>query len=147
MDVVLLLADSAQTDSNGGKVHALGIGWDQTSSPTAPAAVIALVKVPWSETNQKHHLTLQLRDADGHPVQLQTPIGEQAIQLDAEFEVGRPPGIVSGTIQTVKIAPTIGPMPLPPGRYEWHAEIDNSSQESWVAPFTVIAGPQTAEKS
>lgn len=125
MDVVLLLADAAQgSDPQNSKVHALGIGWDITTSPSAPSAVIAIIKVPWAETNEKHHLTLQLRDADGHPVVLQTPLGEQGVVIEADFEVGRPPGISSGTVQTIKLPVSVGPLPIIPGRYEWHAAID-----------------------
>jgi len=148
MDVVLLLADAAQVDP-AGKIHALGIGWDQTSSPTAPSAVLVLVQVPWTDTNRKHRLVLQLRDADGRPVSVTTPVGEQLVAVTADFEVGRPPGIAPGTVQTVKLAPTIGPLPLAPNRYEWHAEIDGETQDGWSAPFTV-QGPhitQTGEAS
>lgn len=142
MDVVILLADSAQVDQSG-KLHALGIGWDQTTSPTAPAGLIVLVKVPWVQTNQRHHLTVQLLDADGRPVALSTPLGDQPVQLEADFEAGRPPGMTAGAEQMMKLALPLGPMPLAPGRYEWRAEIDDRSDPSWSAAFNVGAPAQS----
>lgn len=143
MRVTLLLADAAQVDG-AGKAHALGIGWEQTSSPTGPSSVLVLITVPWNETNRKHHLRLVLRDADGHEVMIPTPIGEQPLRIEADFEAGRPPGMVSGTEQVAKLAPMIGPLPLAPGRYEWHADVNGKSQEDWSARFTVI-GPATPD--
>jgi hypothetical protein len=143
MDVVLLLADSAQVSPDGGKVHALGLGWDATTTPTPPATLVVLMKVMWHETNERHHFLLQLRDADGHAVQINSPMGEQAIQVEGDFEVGRAPGIPPGTMQTVKLAAGVGPMALQPGRYEWHAVIDGETKEDWSVSFTVRS-PQPA---
>ncbi len=56
MRIHLLLADSAQADPTG-KVHALGLGWTVTSTPTPPAALIATIWVDWTEANQKFNLT------------------------------------------------------------------------------------------
>ena len=67
MKVMLLLADSAQVTPDGAKVHALGLGWDLTGSPTAPMAVVALIQVPWHETNLQHHFVIMLRDVQGFP--------------------------------------------------------------------------------
>jgi hypothetical protein len=140
MEVTLLLTDSAQVDPTG-KAHALGIGWDQTTSPTAPASVLVLIDVPWNDTNRQHDLVVQLRDADGHPVIVPSPVGDQQVQMVGGFEIGRPPGMAAGTAQTVKLAFTLGPLPLTPGRYEWHAEVGGHSSASWVAAFTVLASP------
>ena len=139
MDVVLLLADAAQVSPDGAKVHALGLGWDATGTPTPPVTLVVLIKVMWHETNERHHFVLQLRDADGHGVSLQGPHGDQLVQVEGDFEVGRAPGIPSGTTQTVKLAAGVGSMPLPPGRYEWHASIDGETKEGWSASFTVRA--------
>ncbi len=140
MKVFLLLADAAQVTPDGAKVHALGLGWDLTGSPTAPMALVALIQVPWNETNQQHHFVLRLRDADGHPVVVPCPTGEQGVQVEGDFEVGRAAGIPGGTTQTIKLAVQVGPIPLAPGRYEWHASIDGETGEGWSVAFTVRAG-------
>jgi hypothetical protein len=43
-----------------------------------------------------------------------TPIGEQKVEVAAEFEVGRPPGLKPGTPIDVALAFNIGPIPVPP---------------------------------
>jgi hypothetical protein len=137
MDVVLLLADSAQVAPDGGKVHALGLGWDTTGTPTPPATLVVLIKVLWHETNEPHHFLLQLRDADGHAVMVNSPMGEHVVQVEGDFEVGRAPGIQAGTTQTVKLAADVGSLALSAGRYEWHAVIDGETKEGWSVIFTV----------
>jgi hypothetical protein len=140
MQAVVLLADSAQTDS-ANKVHALGLGWSVTSAPTPPAALVVFVKVPWNATNVKHSFVLRLLDTDGHPVMLgEDPVtGETApLMAQGDFEVGRPPGLPPGMAIDQAFAMTLGPMPLPPGQmYEWQLEIDGHHEEAWSANFYV----------
>ncbi len=113
-------------------VSGLGIGWSVTSSPTAPAALILMIKVPWDQTNVKHAALLRLVDADGHDVRL----GEsEPIHIKLEFETGRPPGITHGTPIDMAQAINIGPLPIPPGHYEWLLEIDG--QLRGRRPFVV----------
>lgn len=127
MEAVLLLANSAEASPNG-LVHALGLGWSVTSSPTPPAAVIVLLQVPWDQTNMRHKFRLSLVDADGHGVMLgQDPLSGQPapLSIEGEFEAGRPPGLPHGTPIDQQLTLNIGPLPLPPGQaYEWRLEIN-----------------------
>ena len=91
MRVHVLLADSAQADPSG-KVHALGIGWTVTSSPTPPAALIAMVWVDWNESNQKFNLVGSLVDGDGNLIEVEGPDGRGPITFGGELEAGRPRG-------------------------------------------------------
>lgn len=138
MDAVLLLADAAQADANN-KVHALGLGWSVTTTPTPPAALVALIKVPWHATNQKHTAVLRLLDADGHPVVLGGPDGGEVIEVSSDFEVGRPPGVPLGTPMDLPIVIGLGPgMPLAgEAHYVWQLEIDGEVRENWSARFYV----------
>ena len=129
----VILCDAAQADSSG-KLHMLGAGWSITGTPTAPQAVAVLVWVPWDRANQKLPLTLQLLDADGKPVDLDNG----PIRADAELEVGRPPGIAQGSPLNASFALNLGPMPLPPGRYEWRLEVADTTQR---ASFQVMEHP------
>ncbi len=140
MDAVLLLADAAQADP-ANKVHALGLGWTVTSTPTPPAALVALIKVPWHATNEPHRAVLRLLDADGRAVELPGPEGESTVEIVSEFEVGRPPGVPTGTAIDVPLVVTLGPgMPLPANtRYVWQLEIDGEVKDGWSAPFSVRA--------
>lgn len=132
MEATLFLADSAQVSPDG-KLHALGIGWTHTGSPlTAPTAVAFILHVPWDETNRKIKWTLDLLDADGKPVLLQTgPETFSGVHMEDEIEVGRPPGTKPGAAINAPFAVNITPLPLAPDRSfvwvlkaggrEWHA--------------------------
>lgn len=127
MDVTLLLANSAEA-TPAGTVSALGIGWSVTSTPTPPAALVVLIRVPWDLTNVPHQLLLKLVDADGQDVMLGlTPFGDEApLEIRGEFEVGRPAGIPRGTPidQVMPINIGAGLALVPGGRYEWRLSID-----------------------
>lgn len=123
MKITLLLADSAQAVN--GKLYILGGGWtDTTQGPdgqTVTHAVAAIVDVPWDLANHQHHARLRLLDADGHPVE---PLAGQPLQIDSDFEVGRPPGAQPGVPLPMQFALNIGSLPLAPGRYSWGAHCE-----------------------
>lgn len=130
----MLLADSAQ--SVNGKLYILGGGWSVIGPDPSPMAVAMLIDVPWDQANRRHSWKLSLLDEDGQPVKLMTPIGDQELELTAEFEVGRPPGLKPGTPLPVPLAVNIGPLPLPPGRgYVWVCSINGETKEEWRLPF------------
>lgn len=120
--ITMLLADAAQ--EVGGKLYVLGGGWSSTASPTAPMAVAMKIEVPWDRSNLKHHWRLALVDADGRPVRMPD---ERVVEVSGQLEVGRPTGLAEGTPLDAPLVVNFGPLPLPPGRYEWRLEI-----EEWV---------------
>lgn len=107
MRATVLLADSAQSDP-AGKVHALGLGWTVTSTPTPPMALVVLIEVDWTEANRKIPFKAELLTADGHNVTARGPLGEQPISLEGEFEAGRPAGIPPG-LRCLSRLPSIWP--------------------------------------
>lgn len=135
MRVTILLADAAQAAA--GKLYILGGGWSVCGpEPTAMALAIK-IEVPWDRANQKHHCEIDLLDADGQPVTLETPEGSRPVQMSADFEVGRPPGLKPGTPIDLPLAINVGPMPIPPGgRYEWRLSIDGQTQDDWRVVFS-----------
>jgi len=136
LDVQLILCDAAQADAGSGKVHMLGAGWSITASPTSHAVAL-LIKVPWDRANEKLKLTLELRDADGGAVQLPTANGNTPVRAQGELEVGRPAGITPGSALDASFAMNVPPLPLPPGRYEWHVTV---AEQIFSAFFSVRAG-------
>lgn len=118
VEATLLLCDAAVGDPTG-KLHMLGAGWSVTGTPTAPSAVAVFLKVPWDRTNQKIALTLYLYDADGRQVLLD----ERPVGISQDFEVGRPAGIEAGTPVDHAFQLSVGPMPLPAGRYQWRLAV------------------------
>jgi hypothetical protein len=135
MMVTMLLADAAQ--ARDGKLYVLGGGWSVTGPEPEPSAIALLIKVPWDQANQRHHLRLELVDSDGGPVSMETPFGEQALVIESDFEVGRPPGMTPGTPIDMPLVIKLGPIPLPPGgRFQWRLTIDNETEDDWHLGFS-----------
>lgn len=137
IEAVLILADAAQ--AAGGKVHMLGAGWSITSSPTAPSAVVGLIKVPWDLANQKIAMSVHLVNEDGRSVRIPGPNGEEEVQFTADLEVGRPPGLKHGTPIDASFVVNIGPLPLAPGRYTWQLELGDDMVSSSFQVVTPTA--------
>lgn len=139
----VILCDAAVADPSG-KIHMLGAGWSVTGTPTTPSAVALLLKIPWDLANRKLPLKLELLDGDGHPMSLATPAGQQGVGAEAEIETGRPPGMPPGSMLDASFALNIGPLPLPPGGYEWRLEFAESVFSAFfrvVQPSDQPAGP------
>lgn len=141
MKVTILLADWAQVLN--GKLYIMGGGWSVTSPTTGPSAIALKIEVPWTETNRQHNLKLELIDSDYHPVMVQTPTGEAPLMISADFEVGRPPGLIQGSPLDVPLAFNIGPIPLAPEkRYIWKLTIDGKQDDNWQAAFSTRPSKQ-----
>jgi hypothetical protein len=93
----LMLAD--HSESLGGKLYAMGGGWNALRLPSLPHdwgfSIAFAIDVPWDETNRRHELTLHIEDPDGQV--LGDPFG-------MEFEAGRPPGTPAGQDQRVLLS-------------------------------------------
>jgi hypothetical protein len=132
----MLLADYAVVSD--GKLTIVGGGWSQTGPEPASFGIGLLIQVPWDQSNTLHAFAVELLDADGTPVVLETTDDdEQAVSFGGEFEVGRPPGLKPGTPLDFPVAMNSTPLPLEPGRYEWRLTIDGEGRSDWSVPFTV----------
>ncbi len=136
MKVTMLLADYAVVSEN--KLVVVGGGWSITGPVPTPFAIALKIEVPWDQGNSKHKMRLELVDADGEPVLVETEGGlEEQLELEGEFEVGRPPGLKPGTPLDVMLAANFSPQPIAPGgRYEWRLSIDGHTDEDWRLGFT-----------
>ena len=115
---------------------------------TGPGAVqmgIAVkIEVPWDQSNLQHTFRLTLVDADEQPVLV--PGAEHPVQVEGQFEVGRPPGLKPGSPLDFALAVNVPPLPLAPdSRYVWRLLIDGESDEDWYVGFTTRPGPPTTE--
>ena len=139
--VTLMLADHAQ--AVGGKLYILGGGWSLTGPGPAPFAIALDIKVPWHGINLEHRLTLELLDADGQPVEIETTDGPQPLRLEGTFQATPAPSVKPGLPIDVPLAFNIAPQPIPPGgRYEWRLSIDGESDDDWRVAFSTR--PETA---
>jgi hypothetical protein len=133
MRATLLLADSAQAVD--GKLYILGGGWSVTGPQPAPTAIALKIDVPWDRANTRHKWRLELVDADGEQVEIPEA---GAVELEQEFEVGRPPGVKPGTSLDFVVAINVPPLPLETGRqYSWQLTIDGKGRDDWRLPFAI----------
>ena len=135
MRATMMLADAAQAVD--GKLYILGGGWSITGPGPSPFAIAVKVEVPWDRAAAPHTLRLELLDADGEPVEVETVEGEsKPLAIKQTFETGIPPGLNPGTPLDFALAINFGPLPLPPGgRYEWRMTIDGIQDDDWRLAF------------
>lgn len=70
-----------------------------------------------------------------------SPFGQQPLQIELDFEVGRPVGLPRGSTIDHAVAINLGPgLPLEPGRYEWRMQIGPEERDEWRASFLVRRG-------
>lgn len=132
--ITALLCDHAQVAE--GKLFISGGGWSLCGPGPFVHALAAKVGVPWDQANRKHTLRARIEDEDGRPVLVGDPPSE--IELQTEFEVGRPPGVTPGTQLDMPFAVNLGPLELPPGQgFLWVLTIDG--QECSRIPFRTRA--------
>jgi hypothetical protein len=136
----MLLADAAQVAD--GKLFILGGGWSLTGPDPTPSAVAIKLEVDWHETNVQHHWELFLEDADGQPVLMPTPDGEQPIEIRGDFSVGQPEGIIEGTPVDVPMAINLGPIPLKNAmRYTWRLMVNGTNLNGGSISFSTRPAP------
>jgi hypothetical protein len=147
LKVTMMLADHA-TEA-GGKLYISGGGWSITGPAPTPGAIALDVKVPWDERDHEFQLVLDLLDADGQPVQGQTPMGVQPVRIEATLKLDNvqvDPAVKPGTPLDAPLGINYGAIPLAPGaRYEWRLSVNGHQDEDWTLPFTTRAADSEAE--
>jgi hypothetical protein len=116
----LILADFAQ--AIGGKLYLQGGCWSRFNPPAYPAPVqfgVGLgVRVPYEETEDKHHVELKMQTADGTDLW----------RIDADIETGRPPGS-RGEPQLAILAVSGGAQLQEPGEFVLRATVDGKERK------------------
>jgi hypothetical protein len=131
----MLLCDSAQVAD--GKLFVLGGGWSVTGPGPIVCGIAIKIDVPWDLANTKIPLRLSLLTEDGNVISHPTPLGDQVVQIQAEFEVGRPAGVKPGTPIDVPLAFNLGPFDLEPGaRFQWVLSVNGEENADWNLTFT-----------
>ncbi|MBI3924876.1 MAG: hypothetical protein HY319_04995 [Armatimonadetes bacterium] len=132
----LILADAAEVVNN--KLYLLGGGWDRlTVHSEFPViqycAVAAAVMVPWQETEKPHLFALEVYD-DSRKL---------LASMEAEFEVGRPPGVLPGKEQRWQFAGDFQLMLEGPGRHRVEARCNDTVRAQ--QEFEVVVGRRAAD--
>lgn len=143
MNVTMMLCDAAQVAD--GKLYILGGGWSLTGPDPVPSAVALKIDVGWHEAEVAHHWELFLEDADGRPILVETPEGQQPVEVRGEFTVNHPPDVPEGSPIDVALAVNLGPLPLPAAtRFVWRVVIDGDSLPGAQVSFTTRPTPPAA---
>ena len=100
-----------------------------------PFAIGLGLSVPWNETNQRHNLTVEVLDEDGH----------EAAKMTGQLEVGRPPGLPMGQAQRVVVALNGVLGVEKPGNFVIVAKVED--QEAKRIQFRIVPGPGVAVPS
>ena len=113
LEIDAFLADSVVVAD--GKLYVQGAGWDTLVAGTFPVrhprlGVGALVRVPWTATNQMHRFSVRIVDQDENKIVLgAAPPGSdipdgKVREVVGQFTLGRPPFLTMGDSQVVPIA-------------------------------------------
>jgi hypothetical protein len=125
----LILADAVQAVN--GKLYMLGGGWRTLHAAkipmTHPLGIALGLRVPWEQTNQLHRLQINLVDSDGASI---------IPAMQAQVEMGRPPGLRPGSDQTAAIALNAAVQFAKAGRYEVRAVVEDQTVKTVV--FDVV---------
>jgi hypothetical protein len=131
----MLLCDYAE--ELGGKLYIMGGGWSRLFTPNQPANMALAIKllVPWNETNRVHDIAVRLLTQDEIPV----PNEEgKDIQLTAQLEVGRPPGMRVGSRIDAPLALRFQGLTLDTGTYMWQFSVDGRVLQTTIFDVAAI---------
>ena len=136
----LLMAERAEATNGKIFIHGGAVDRHMVNAKAAPPiqlnADIALgILTDWGETNTDHVFKLRIVDEDSKP----------AWEMEAKFQVGRPPGAKPAQ-QFRQLIAIRGPFPLPRvGPFKTVLEIDGKEQDPpfrfWIEAIDMPGGP------
>jgi hypothetical protein len=134
VEIDAFLADAVE--KAGGKLSALGAGWDQLSAQSFPArhprvSMGVLLTLPYVDPAPQHDLDVHLEDADGNVLPLGRPAGagggQTAQRIRVQVPATRPQGLAPGDERTVSLALNLdGLVFQQPGRYRFVLSMDGT---------------------
>jgi hypothetical protein len=95
MPQIELLTMANHAEAINGLLYLSGAGWTDLYRPVPQGGAIptnhigvgVAIQVGWAETNQRHQVALRIETADGAVV----------VQMQGQFEIGRPAGLTPGS--------------------------------------------------
>ncbi|GIV00667.1 MAG: hypothetical protein KatS3mg014_2282 [Actinomycetota bacterium] len=145
MEVEAFLADAVQ--ASGGKLSALGIGWQVLSAPGFPVrhdriGIGVLVRLADEGEQGRHRLSVRLLGPTGEPRPLgRSPDGSEVRELTAPFEVRGSPGSATFALNFD------GLVFEEPGTYAFVIEVDGAERKRLAFRVQRQPAPAPAEVS
>lgn len=152
MDAKVMLCDFAEVSGNKLFITGAGISLLGSASPASPypinVSLAILVSIPWTETDTRHVLTIELvSEASG--AQQRVLLSEQLPEGHPEedrgvivfiFSAQRAPNMAAGDESTMPIAVPLFGLPLPElGPYFFSVRIDGREMDR--ASFRLVTRP------
>ena len=138
----LMLAEYAQI--HGGKLFVIGGGLFAVfaigSNPVQQLAVCGTITLPFGELNREHTIAIELVNADGKPVTVTTPMGNQPFKIEGKLNAALPPLLSRGTSLPMPFA-VLFSLPIQPGQFHFRTVIDGDERSLLKLLFTVLAAP------
>jgi len=140
MEVIALLADAATYDQ-GGRIAAIGLGWEITGpSPLPGFDLMVQVKTPIDWGQKPYEVLVQLIDSDGHVEKIgaeEEPF-EFRQTVTPSSSAARPDDLKGGVTLLMRFPPGIV---LSPGRHVFTISIDGETRPTWQRDFHVRSKP------
>lgn len=127
--VIEFVTVANHAEAINGLLYLSGAGWTDSwrtpnpedgSIPPTQLGVGVSILVPWVETNRRHDLSLRLEHEDGGP-----PL----LEMQGQFEVGRPAGITPGVDLRSVLAVNANIVFERPGGYRFVATVGDGSAD------------------
>lgn len=114
----IVLCDFAAAE--GGKMNIMGGGWTRiVAAMPVHIALAVLVYVPYDQLNQQRKVAIRIMDEDGNPYPKNDPV-----LIEADLEVGRPPGMRPGEETVVPIPLKLNGIQFKTGGYRAEVAVD-----------------------
>lgn len=128
MSTVEFVVLANHAEAVNGLLYISGGGWSEHwrvplpdgSTPATNLGIGVSLLVPWGDTNRKHPVSIIVESEDG---------GDPIVRLDAEMEVGRPPGLPAGIDLRSCLAVNLPVMIPEEGGYRVVAQVGEGSGE------------------
>lgn len=141
-----LLCDSAVVAE--GKLFVQGAGWNGIFAQQLPArhprvGLAIALSVPYTATNKQHTMVIRMVGEDGEALPMAVgPEGQPVMNIDAGFNMGRPPLLHPGDSQIACFALNMDAIEFStPGGYAFTFDIDGEEVHRLSFRVTVVGQP------
>lgn len=134
MKLTLMLADAAELDQRG-RVHALGLHWTNTQTPTPAMTIVATVEFEREHLPAKLAVHVELHGHDEKPTKIRVGQAvQESLVMDGIAQVTDTSGVQRGEPVLASFVMNIGPgIELDPGLYSFFMTVTRESDSASVS--------------